>query len=88
MTSLLKRKCRVTHLVINSNEWVVRRESAGGSLPVHQQRSLLAIYHVLLHFGDIVRNIINHMQVQVVRGCVKDFSKSLGGKASITSSQH
>lgn len=70
----------ITYLVINSNEWVVRRECAGGSLPVHQQRPLLSIHHVLLHFGDVVRHIINHMQVQVIRGCVEDFSKSLGGK--------
>lgn len=76
--SRLKHKCRVTYLVINSNEWVVWRESTGGPLPVHQQRPLLPIDHVLLHFGNIVRNIINHMQVQVVRGCVEDFRKSLG----------
>ena len=64
-------------LIIHSNEGVVRRESTGGSLPVHQQRPFLPIHHVLLHFGDIVRHIIDHMQVQVIRGCVEDFGKSL-----------
>lgn len=61
----------------------MRRESAGGPFPVHQQRPLLSIYHVLLHFGDVVRNIINHMQVQVVRGCVEDFGKSLEGQVPL-----
>lgn len=69
------------YLVVHSNEGVVRRESAGGPLPVHQQCPLLPVHHVLFHFGNVVRNIIDHVQVQVIRGCVEDLGESLRGKA-------
>jgi hypothetical protein len=81
MTPLLKNKCRAMHLVINGNEGVMGREGTGRALPVHQQRPLPSAHHMLLHLGDIVRNIINHVQVQVVRGRVEDLGKGLGRTA-------
>lgn len=54
------------YLVVNSNERVVRWEGAGGTLSMNQQSLLLAIHHVLLHLGNVVGHIIDHMHVKIV----------------------
>lgn len=84
---MFKHKHRVTYLVINSNEWMVWWESTGRSLPVHQQCPFLSIHYVLFHFGNIVRNIIDHVQVQVIRSCIEDLGKSLRRETLVKSSQ-
>lgn len=43
---------------------------------------------MLLHFGNVVRNIIDHVQVQVIRGCVEDLGKSLEENTEDKSSQN
>lgn len=56
---------------------MVRRERPRGPLPVHQQRPLLPIHHMLLDFGDVVRDVIDHVQIQVIGGGIEDLGKSL-----------
>lgn len=55
-------------------------ESPGGSFAVDQQSLLLPVHHVLLHFGDVVRNVIDDMHVQVVRRGAKHFREGLKNK--------
>lgn len=55
-------------------------ESPGGSFAVDQQSLLLPVHHVLLHFGDVVRNVVDDVHVQVVRRRAKHFRKGLKNK--------
>lgn len=55
------------YLIIHRDEWVIWWECPGGSLPVDQQGLRLPIHHVLLHLGNVVAHIIDHMHVQVIR---------------------
>lgn len=43
---------------------------------------------MLFHFGDIVRNIIDHVEVQVIRCCVEDLGKSLREEVYVSASQN
>lgn len=57
---------KMTHLIVNRYQRVMRGESSCRSLPVHEQLLRLAIEIVFLHFGDIVRNVIYDVHVKVV----------------------
>jgi hypothetical protein len=50
-------------LVVHWNEWVVRREGTSAAFSVNQQCLQIPIHHVLLHLGDVVRDIVDHMHV-------------------------
>ena len=54
------------HLVVDGDEGVVRGEGPGGALAVDQQRLGPAVHHVLLHLGNVVGNVVDHVHVQVV----------------------
>ena len=54
------------HLVVDGDEGVVRGEGPGGALAVDQQRLGPAVHHVLLHLGDVVGHVVDHVHVQVV----------------------
>lgn len=51
------------HLVVNGNERVVRGKGSGRSLAMYKQSFLSSINHMLLHLGNVVRNIINDVHV-------------------------
>lgn len=55
----------------------MRGKSSGRAFPVHKQGPFFPIDHMLFYFGDVVRHIIDHMHIQVIRGGVEDFGKSL-----------
>ena len=44
-----------------------------------QQSSLFAIYKVLFHLGNVVRDIVDHVHVKVIRGGVEHLGKGLCG---------
>lgn len=44
---------------------------------MHQQGSFFPIHHVLLYFGDVVRDIVDHVHIQIIRGGAEDFGKGL-----------
>lgn len=67
----------VPYLVVYGDEGVVRGESSGGSFAVDQQSPLLPVHHVLLHFGDVVGNVVDDVHVQVVRRRAEHFGKGL-----------
>ena len=46
-------------LVVDGDERVVRGESSGGAFAVDQQGLLPPVHHVLLHFGDVVRDVVD-----------------------------
>lgn len=56
---------------------MVRREGTGGALAVHQQGTLAAVHHVLLHLGDVVRHVVDDVHVQVVRSGAKHLGEGL-----------
>lgn len=56
------------------------RERPGGPFAVDQQSLLLPVDHVLLHFGDIVRNVVDDVHVQVVRRAAEHFGEGLKNK--------
>lgn len=66
-----------TYLVVYRDEWVVRWERSCGTFPVDQQSFLFPIHHMLLHFGNVVRDIIDDVHVEVIRRCCKNFRKGL-----------
>lgn len=70
----------VLHLVVDGDERVVRGERPGGAFTVDQQGPLLPVHHVLFHFGDVVRNVVNDVHVEVVRRGAEHFGKSLKDK--------
>lgn len=55
-----------SNLVVYGDEGVVWGKSSGGSFTVNQQSPLLPIHHVLFNFGDVVRNVVDNVHVQVV----------------------
>lgn len=56
---------------------MVRREGSGRALPVHEKRLLFALQHVLFHFGDVVRDVVDDVHVQIVWCSVEDFREGL-----------
>jgi len=56
------------------------RKSARRAFSVHQQSFLLAVDHVLLDLGDVVRDVVDEMHVQVVRRAVEHFAERLQRK--------
>jgi hypothetical protein len=54
---------RLTYLVIDGNEWVVRREGTRGALAVNEEGAHLAVNAMLFHLGNVVGDVINHMHV-------------------------
>lgn len=56
---------------------MVWRKRPRRALPVHEKRLLFAVHHVLLHLGDVVRDVVDDVHVQVVWGRVEDFRERL-----------
>lgn len=52
-------------------------ESSGGAFAVDQQSPLLPVHHVLLNFGDVVRDVVDDVHVEVVRRGAKHFREGL-----------
>lgn len=52
-------------------------ERPGGSFTVNQERLLSAVHHVLLHLGDVVRNVVDDVHVEVVRRRAEHFGEGL-----------
>lgn len=71
------------YLVVYRDEWVVWRERPCGTFPVDKQGFLFPIHHMLLHFGNVVRDIVDHVHVKVVRRCCKHFGKGLKEAAGV-----
>lgn len=65
------------YLVVYRDEWVVRWERSCGTFPVDKQCFLFPIHHMFLHFGNVVRDIIDDVHVKVIRRCCKHFRKGL-----------
>lgn len=59
---------------------MVWREGARGAFPVNQQLPLLAVHHVVLHLGNIVRNVIDNVHVEIIGCGVKHLGKRLTGE--------
>lgn len=55
----------------------MRGESSGGSFAVDQQSLLLPVHDVLLDFGNVVRNVVDDVHVEVVRRGAKHFGEGL-----------
>lgn len=72
------------YLVIDGYERVMGREGSSRSLPVNQQRLLLAVNEMLLDLGDIVRHVIDHVHVKVIRGRVEHLGEGLSGQEGHT----
>ena len=68
---------RSGYLVVHGDEGVMRGEGPGGALAVHQQGLLLAVHHVLLHLGDVVGHVVDHVHVQVVWRGGEDLGEGL-----------
>ena len=66
------------HLVVDGDERVVWGEGPGGAFTMDQECLLPPVHDVLLHFGDIVRDVVDHVHVQVVRGGPENLRKCLG----------
>jgi len=66
-----------SHLIVDRYERMVWRKRPRRALPVHEKRLLFAVHHVLLHLGDVVRDVVDDMHVQVIWGCVEDFRERL-----------
>ena len=66
-------------LVVDGDEWVVRREGARAALAVHEQRVRAARLRqvMLLHLRDVVRHVVHQVHVQVVRRAVEQLRESL-----------
>lgn len=58
-------------------------ERSGGSFAVNQQRPLLPVHHVLLHFGDVVGHVVDDVHVEVVRRRGEHFRKGLKNKSLV-----
>mmetsp|Transcript_32706 Transcript_32706/g.40193 ORF Transcript_32706/g.40193 Transcript_32706/m.40193 type:complete len:206 (-) Transcript_32706:407-1024(-) len=56
---------------------MMRRECSCGALAMDQQLLALAIHEMLLHFGDVMGYIINHVHVQIFGRLVEDLRKCL-----------
>ena len=56
----------LSHLVIYRYKRVMRRERPCGSLSVHEEGLGSAVHHVLLYLGDVVRDVVDHVHVEVV----------------------
>lgn len=67
----------LNHLIVDRYEWMVRRERSCRSLPVQEKRLLFAVHHVLFHLGDVVRDVIDDMHVQIIWCGVEDFGEGL-----------
>ena len=52
-------------LVVYRNEWMMWRERPRWALPVNEQGLWPAVNHVLLHLGNVVRHVVNHVHVLV-----------------------
>ena len=50
---------------------MIWRECPGGSLPVDQECLWLPAHHVLLHLGDVVADVVDHVHVQIIRSTVE-----------------
>lgn len=72
--------CGSVYLVVYGDERVVWWKRPGGAFPVDQQRLLPPVHHVLLHLGDVVGYVIDHVHVQVVRRRTEHLSKGLTDK--------
>jgi hypothetical protein len=55
-------------LIINRDEWMVRGEGTRRSFPMDQQTLPFPLHNMLLHLGDVVRNIIDQMLRRGGRG--------------------
>lgn len=66
-----------SYLVVDRNEWMVGREGSGGAFAVNQQCFLLPVHDVLFHFGDVVRDVVDDVHVQVVWCGGEDFCEGL-----------
>mmetsp|Transcript_22187 Transcript_22187/g.66393 ORF Transcript_22187/g.66393 Transcript_22187/m.66393 type:complete len:255 (+) Transcript_22187:57-821(+) len=69
-----------SQLVIDRDERVVRRECACGAFPVHEQLLAVPIDHVLLDLGDVVRDVVDDVHVQVFRRLVEHLGECLPGQ--------
>lgn len=75
-----------THLVVDGDERVVWGEGPGGALPMDQQSLLLAVDHMLLHLGDVVRHVVDDVHVQVIGCCAEHLGKGLRDGDSVRNS--
>ncbi len=67
----------LNHLIVDRYEWMVRRERSCRSLSVQEKRLLFAVHHVLFHLGDVVRDVVDDVHVQIVWCGVEDFGEGL-----------
>jgi hypothetical protein len=51
------------HLVVSRNEGVVGRKGPRRALPVNEERLRPSVDHVLFHFGNVVRHVVNDVHV-------------------------
>lgn len=78
-----------SYLVVDGDEGVVRGEGSRGSFAVNEQRPLLPIHNVLLHFGDVVRDVVDDVHVKVIRRRTEHFGEGLKDtKTAFTDSAH
>lgn len=71
-------KDRLTsELIVHRDERMVRRERPGGALAMNQQLALLAIDHVVLHLGNVVRDVVDDVHVEIIRGGVEHLGEGL-----------
>mmetsp|Transcript_44211 Transcript_44211/g.77086 ORF Transcript_44211/g.77086 Transcript_44211/m.77086 type:complete len:201 (-) Transcript_44211:938-1540(-) len=58
-------------LIVHRDQRMVGRKCPGTALAMHQQSLHFSIHHVLLHLRNIMRHIINHMHVEIIRFSVE-----------------
>lgn len=74
------------YLIVDRYEWVMRRKRSCRTLPVHQKSLLFAVHHVLLNLGDVMRDVVDDVHVQIIWRGVEHFGEGL--KVRINSHQH
>mmetsp|Transcript_77608 Transcript_77608/g.179980 ORF Transcript_77608/g.179980 Transcript_77608/m.179980 type:complete len:207 (+) Transcript_77608:250-870(+) len=67
-------------LVVHRDEWVMRRERPCGALSMNQQLQASPVNHVFLDLGNVVRDVVDDVHVQVLRRLVEHFGKSLASE--------
>lgn len=64
-------------LVVDGYEGVMWGEGAGRPLSMDKQGRWFSVNPVFLHLGYVVRDIVDHVHIKVVRGGVEDLRKRL-----------
>lgn len=65
------------YLIIYRDQGMMRWEGACGAFSMHQQRLRSSVHPVLLNLGNVVRDVVDHVHVQVVRSGFEDFCERL-----------